>query len=486
MNPSLQKRALSGVKWSALERIGQQSVGFCVQLILARILAPEEFGLLAMVAVFVAICRGIADAGLHEAVVQSPILKPALVSSVFFANLMLGLILAGLLYLCSPYVADFYDEASLKGLLRVLSIALIVDGFARIQLSLLQRELRFKRLAIASLMGTVVSGVVAVVLAFLGHGVWALVWQIILQRFIVAIHVWFASDWKPSFSFSLTEIRGVMPFALPMFVSNLLNNVFQQIHVIVIGKITNPAQLGYYQRADAFKRMATSTSNTLMARISFPLFAKVQDDIPRLKRGFNRATRLLAFTFFPFMALLVAVAEPLVVTLIGEKWIASVLYLQLLCVGGSFHPIHAVNLSVIKALGKGRLFLKVEILKKLINFITLLITFSYGILAIIYGQVFVSILFLVINAYYNRKLICVTYAEQVCNLSASLFCSVLVGLCGFILVQSIDTNPFIELLVGGGFILILWCGLIYLFRRKFTVEISFFSSYVRNFLPFRI
>lgn len=481
---SLGGRATSGILWSAFERFGQQGLSFLVQIVLARLLAPEQFGLIAMVAVFVALCQGIADAGFHEAIIQKKELSDSLVSTVFYTNLLFACVLTVVLWFGAPYVADFYDQERLALLLRVLSIGLIIDGFARIQLTLLQKGMLFRKLATATLTASLLSGVVAVTLAFMGFGVWALIAQVLIQRSLVACMLWFQSDWRPVFSYSFVRLREILPFASRMFASNILNNVFQQVYVLFIGKIGSPVQLGYYQRADSFKRLASSASNTLMARITFPLFAQVQDDPVRLRRGFIKACQLLAFTFFPFMAVLAAVGEPLIVTLIGEKWLPALPYLQLLCIAGALHPVHAINLSLIKALGQGGLFLRLEIIKKSIIAAVLFMTFRHGVYTIVLGQVLCSILALAINAFYTRRLIDVSYGQQLRVFSGAVAVSLTIGyVIAMWFLPMLHLAPLLTLIVGLSASCVLWLITIFFWRSVFGEELKWFTGELSR-LPF--
>lgn len=477
MSSTLREKATSGVLWSAFERFSQQGVGFLVQIVLARLLAPEQFGLIAMVAVFVALCQGIADAGFHEAIIQKKELNDSLISTVFFTNLQLACFLTLGLWFGAPFVADFYGQDQLTILLRVLSIALIIDGFARIQLTLLQRGMLFRKLATATFVATVVSGIIAVVLAVLGLGVWALVVQVLLQRLVVASLLWGQSEWRPTLEYSLNCLKEVLPFASRMFASNLLNNVFKQIYVLFIGRVGSPVELGYYQRADSFKQLASSASNTLMARVTFPLFARVQDEPARLRRGFLRACQLLSFIFFPLMAILAAVSEPLIATLIGEKWLPAVPYLQLLCIVGALHPVHAINLSLIKALGQGGLFLRLEIIKKCIIAAVLFMTFRHGVYVVIIGQVFCNFLGLAINAYYTHRLIDVSYWQQLRVFLGAIAVSLSISYCVLAwILPLLRFAPFLNLVVGIAASGVIWLLGVYGLRRFFVQELQWFSG----------
>jgi len=427
-----------------------------------------------MVAVFVALCQGIVDAGFHEAIIQKKELDDSLISTVFFTNLLLSFLLAGGLWVGAPLVSDFYDQPLLTALLRVLCLGLLIDGLARIQLTLLQREMLFRKLATATLVASVLSGIVAVALALSGAGVWALVWQILLQRLFVAIMFWMQSPWRPQWLYSIKSLKEVLPFSLRMFASNFLNTIFQQIYVLVIGRVGSPVDLGYYQRADSFKRLASNTSNTLMSRVTFPLFAQVQDDLARLRRGFIKASQLLGFLFFPFMAVLAAVAEPLIVTLIGEKWLPAVPYLQLLCIIGALHPVHAINLSLLKALGQARLFLRLELVKKSVIVMVLLVTFRHGAYMIVVGQLFSSLLALCINGFFTHRLIKISYFQQLKMYVGSVILSIFVA-CAVseLLLLYVAAAP-LRLISALVLASVLWPLGVWLLRGIFTVELDWF------------
>ena len=477
MDDSLRRKATSGVLWSAFERFGQQGCAFVVQLALARLLVPEQFGLIAMVAVFVALCQGIADAGFHEAIIQKKELDDSLISTVFYTNLLLSGGLTLLLWVVAPFVASFYGQPELSLLLQVLSIGLLIDGFARIQLTLLQRGLLFRQLTVATLAANLVSGAGAVTLAFMGFGVWALIAQILIQRILVASMLWFQSGWRPVWSFSFVRLREILPFASRMFASNLLNTIFQQIYILVIGRVGGAVDLGYYQRANSFKNLASGSSHALITRIAFPLFAQVQDDPARLRRGFILTFRLLAFVFFPFMAMLAAVGEPLIVTLIGEQWLPAVPFLQLLCFVGALHPVHAINLSLIKALGQAGLFLRLEIIKKSVVVIMLLVAFPHGVYAIALGQVVCSIFALGINSFYTKKLVEVSYTQQFYLFSGSLAASLCLAYVTAVwFLPSIALAPPLELLLGLLVSGSIWLVAVFVGRSFFVRELNWFMS----------
>lgn len=419
---SLRQKAFSGVFWSAAQRGCDQGIHFVVSLVLARLLAPEQFGLLAMVTVFVTLATGFSDGGFSFAVIQRKKVTQTDLSSVFYFNLFLAGLMVGVLYVVAPAVAAFYRQPELTELLRFIAIAVPFAALGKIHLTKFSKELRFRTMLSATLPATVISGGVAITLAFQGWGVWALAYQAILQQGLRSLFAWFASSWRPSLEFSWASIRSMFPYGSRLAVAGFLNQAFENLYVLVIGRVFSPVDLGFYQRAQGFKRMTALNLNYVVGRVTFPVYSSIQDDPKRLKTVFIKTVFLLSLLCFPAMALMAGVAEPLIVTLIGEKWTPAAPYLSLLAVVGSMYPLNSINLSILKALGHSKLFLRLEILKRTLTLLVLFVTFRYGLYAILLGQIGTSLIALWINAFYNRQLIFTSYIEQVkvCTMPALL------------------------------------------------------------------
>lgn len=409
---SLRSRAASGFAWSFLERFGQQGVLFVVQLVLARLLAPEEFGLIAMVAVFIAISGAIIDCGFSRAIIQKKEVTNEDLSTVFYFNCLVSVALAFALWCLSPYIADFYEQPKLVSILRWLTVGLLFGAVSMVQVSILNKELKFKSLFASSFPSIIVSGVVGIAVALNGGGVWALVAQMLSEKFLCSIFLWFQVSWKPGFCFSGASLREMFPYGSRLALSSLLDQVFRNIYVLVIGKFFAPVDVGYFQRAKSFQQLPVGNFQSVLSRVAFPLFSSIKDDPVRMRRGMRKALLLGTMFAFPAMAGMAAVAEPLVVFLIGEKWLPIVPYLQLLCVVGALFPIHAINVNLLMAIGRADCFLRLEIIKKVLVIVNILITFRLGVTAMIYGMIVTSSIALAINTYYSRKFIDYGFRSQ--------------------------------------------------------------------------
>lgn len=409
---SLRQETYAGLGWSVIERFGLQGSQFIIGIVLARLLSPEEFGLVAMVMVFVAVGTTITDAGFSQAVIQKKNLSDTDLSTAFYLNIAIGAVVSGLVYLSAPWIAHFYRDSELVDILKFLSVAIFFSSLGQVHRSQLVRELKFKLSVLATLPATLIGGAITIVLALSGWGVWALVMNVLLVGAFRSVFFWFATGWRPTWVFSRRSLEEMLPFGSRLAAAGVLNSIFSNIYVLVIGRFFPPADVGFYQRASAFKRMASENLNSIVSRVLFPTFSKIQSDPERMRRVFVKAFSMLALVFFPIMGLMAGVAHPLIETLIGAKWLPSAPLLQLMCISGALYPLHAINLNVIKALGHSDKFLKIEIIKKALTVAVLFITVPLGVRAVIIGAVACSWLALWINSYYTRLLLDIGYKAQ--------------------------------------------------------------------------
>lgn len=376
-----------------------------VQLFLARLLAPAEFGLIAMVAVFIAISTNVMDAGFGRALIQRKEINDREISTVFYFNLLSGVAMMAVLFSIAPVVADFYEQPALREILRWLSLSLLLGSAGGVHATLLGRNMQFKKLFWVSFPATLFAGIIGIVFAFLGYGVWALVIQMISLQSFRSLALWFQTGWRPLLVFDVSALKSLFPFGSRLALSAIIASIFDNIYVLVIGKVFSPASVGFFQRARSFQQMPVSLVQSILGRVTFPLFASIQDDPVRLKRGMSKAIQLGSFFSITAMAGMAAVAEPMVVTLIGEKWMPSVPLLQVLCLGATLYPLHALNLDILMALGHSKLYLRLEIIKKGVVLLNILLTYRFGVQAMVYGIVVVSFACIYVNAYYTKKYI---------------------------------------------------------------------------------
>jgi len=474
MNPptELRRKAISGVLWSAIERFSQQAVSFIIQLILARLLAPEEFGLIAMVAVFIAISGVLIDAGFSRALIQRKQVSDSDLSTVFYFNLAVSILMAGAMYIIAPSIAGFYSQNELTDILRFLSVGLVLSAFGTVHRSILERKLQFKKTLWVSFPSTIISGGVGLLLAFQGYGVWALVAQTLVAQCIRSVFLWFQTGWRPTLTFDLTALKEMFPYGSKLALAAFLDQGFQNIYILVIGRVFSPVEVGLFQRARSLQKFPVDNVHGILARVTFPLFSSIQDDTIRLKRVMRKAIQVFSLAIFPSMALLAVAAEPIVFILIGEKWLPCVSYLQWLCVVGALYPLHAMNVNLLMAMGRSDLFLRLEIIKKTLLVVNVAITYRFGVQVMIYGMIVGSFLSLIINTFYTNKIVSYGLLEQIKDLRSVLVLSVLVFAVGSILSSMLELPSFALLCVLLLSSAVICVGALHFFDASLKQEIS--------------
>ena len=483
MRRNLKSQALNALFWSFLDRGGEHGIHFVVSVILARMLLPEQFGVIAMLAIFIALARSLIDSGFGSALIQKKEITQEDKCSVFYLNIVLGIVLAGLLCLIAPYIAAFYDVPLLTPLTRVLSIKLVTGSFGVVHMTLLSKQLDFKKHLKVRLISTGISGAVGILMAYYGFGVWSLVAQQLISSGVHTIFLWIFCSWRPSLTFSFLALRGLFSFGSKLLVSGIIDTFFRHIYLIIIGKVFTPAQLGHFGRARGIQQLPLDNLSMPVRRVTFPLFSTIQDDKERLKNVVRKAITTLILINFPMMIGLAVVAKSLVIVLLTEKWAPCIPYLRLLCVVGLLYPLHLVNVNVLNAQGRSDLFLHLEIVKKAFTVIAIAITWRWGIKALIYGQIVQSIIAYYINCYYTGKILKYNFQEQVADVLPYLFAAVLMG-AGVYTIQLITIeNPLILLVsqvVTGVILYIILC---HWFRLKaFKEAVSTVKPYLKRYI----
>jgi teichuronic acid exporter len=457
---SLRTKAISGVLWSAFERFGQVGCAFVLQIFLARLLAPEQFGLIAMVTVFITLSNVLIDAGFSQALIQRKEVSDLDVTTVFYFNLFIAVMLAAFLYWLAPFIAGFYEEEELTLIVRFLSINLLFAGLGAVHRAKLTREMRFKKLFYASFPATLLSGLVGIYLAYRGYGVWALVAQSLLMRASISSLFWVMTGWRPSLAFDFACIREMFPYGSRLALSGVLSNGFSNLYVLVIGKLFTPVDVGLFQRARLFQQLPVQNLQAVVGRVAFPLFSSVQDDPVRMKQGLRKAIRLVAWIALPCMAVLAGLSEPMVLVLIGEKWLACVPYLKLLCFVGALYPLHAMNLNLLAAMGRSDLFLRLEVIKKVLIVLNILATYRFGLHAMVLGMIVTSLFALLLNTYYTKKFVDYGIVQQFGDLYRLIVVSAVIWSVTTVCIVVFPEMPWAALLSGASCaVLIGFCGI---------------------------
>jgi O-antigen/teichoic acid export membrane protein len=391
--------------------------------------------------------------------------------SIFYFNIVVALAVAGLLCLVAPYIAAFYHQPILTPLTRALSLTIVINAFGLIQGTTLTKEINFKTQTKVSLIAGALSGIIGVTLAAKGFGVWSLVVQQISGSFLCTILLWLMTPWRPVLTFSLNSLREMFSFGSRVLASGMLNHIFENLYSLVIGKLFSPTDLGYFTRSYTLADTPAQTVGGVVGRVTFPVFSTIQDDPVRLKRGMKRALAILALVNFPMMIGLAVVARPLVLVLLTEKWAPSIPYLQLLCLAWLLFPMNMINLSILTASGRSDLFLRLEIIKKVLIIVNIAVTWRWGISAMICGIIIMSLISYYLNSYYTGDLIGYPIREQLRDSSSYAIMAVLMGMAvlgaGLLPFSSNWSMLSVQIAVG----VVIYVGLCRLFRLATFMEI---------------
>ena len=457
---SLKDKTVKGVVWSSVERFSVQGVQFVVMLVIARLLNPKDFGLVGMLAIFLAVAQSLIDSGFSQALIRKQDRTEVDNSTVFYFNIVVSAILYLIFYAIAPWVSDFYNEPQLCSLMRVLCLIVIINSFAVVQRAIYTVSINFKTQAKASFIAALASGLVGVWMAYNGYGVWTLVWQQLLNAGINTLLLWVYSNWYPRWEYSWKSFRELFAFGSKLLASGLLDTLYTNIYLLVIGKIFNAASLGYYTQADRFAKFPSSNLTGVMQRVTYPILCSIQDDDRRLRQDYRMLLRLSAFVIFPLMSLLAGVAYPLVELLLGAKWHFVATLMIPLFFTMMWYPIHSINLNLLQVKGRSDLFLRLEITKKIIGVTVLIISLPFGLLFMCYASIVTSIICLIVNTYYTGKLIQVGFLAQMKDLSWTLLLSLLMFTGVFLstmLWDSVVLQLLISILGGGLFYLGITC-----------------------------
>jgi len=462
---SLKKKTVKGVVWSSVERFSVQGVQFLVMLVIARLLDPKDFGLVGMLAIFLAVAQSLIDSGFSLALIRKQDRTEVDNSTVFYFNIVVSAVLYLILYAIAPWVSDFYDEPQLCSLMRVLCLIVIINSFAVVQRAIYTASINFKTQAKASFIAALASGLVGVWMAYNGYGVWTLVWQQLLNAGINTLLLWIYSNWYPRWVYSWQSFRELFAFGSKLLASGLLDTLYTNIYLLVIGKIFNAASLGYYTQADRFTKLPSSNITGILQRVTYPVLCSIQDDDERLREDYRKLLRLSAFVIFPMMCFLAGVAYPLVELLIGEKWRFAATLIIPLSFNMMWWPIHAINLNLLQVKGRSDLFLRLEIIKKIIGVTVLVLSIPFGLLFMCYAGIVTSIICLVINTYYTGKLIQVGFLMQMKDLSGTLIVSIAIFVVAYFLTL-LSENVIIQLLLAVLISAVLFVSTVYLLKFK--------------------
>ncbi|MGI6614339.1 MAG: lipopolysaccharide biosynthesis protein [Fastidiosipila sp.] len=420
-------RIISSLFWKFMERGGSQAISFLISIALARLLMPEDYGTIALVTVFTSIAALFVESGFGTALIQKKEVDEVDYSSVFFVNLSISLLLYAVLFLMAPSISRFYKIPEITPIIRVLSVTLIFGALNAVQNAIISRTLQFKLLFVRSTGALVISGTVGIALAYAGFGVWALVWQSIANRFFITAILWFTLRWRPHFQFSTDRVKEHFSFGWKVLAASLLTTGYREARSLIIGKMYQPATLGYYNRGSKFPSLIVSNIDGSIQAVMFPVLASQQDNRSKVKSMMRRSITSSSFIVFPLMVGLAVISEPLVLLLMTEKWLPAVPYIRIFCASYALYPIHSANLEAIKGLGYSGTYLRLNVIRRIIGILILIITAFWGPYAIALGQVLNGIIASFVNAHPNKKLLLYGYKEQITDILPSLILSIVMG-----------------------------------------------------------
>lgn len=443
---NLKKVAVKGLFWSAMERFGAQGIQFIFGIMITRILMPEDYGLLGMILIFMAVGQTLIDSGFGSALIWKKTPSENDYSTVFFFNISISVVLYAVFFFIAPLISRFYSEPLLINLIRVICLNFIFLSFSLIQQTILQKKVDFKLLAWINITGSLLAGIIALVMAMRGFGVWALVWQILIKSLVTSALLWVFNKWRPLMEFSWLSLKELFNYGAKLTGAGLIYTIFQYFYNNVIGKLFTVEALGFYTKAVQLQEFPVKTIGSVFQRVAFPVFATIQDENERLRNAVGKTLRTMAFINFPIMIGLIAVADNLIVALLTEKWLPASGYFKLLCLIGLFYSFHVVFGEILKTKGKSNWILNLEIISKAIMVINIIVTWRWGITAIILGQMVVVIVTHFIDSWYIWKLVGYSLWLQVKDVFVYFAISVVMYLL-VVAVSHFIGNPVVSLIV---------------------------------------
>lgn len=469
---SLKSKTITGVLWSAVDNFAAQAITFLVGIILARLLTPAEFGLIGMLAIFISVSETFINSGFTNALIRKNDATETDYSTVFYFNLAAGITLFLILLFSAPLIGRFFNEPQLVPIVRVLAIGLIISSLTIIQRTTLTKRIDFKLQAKISLISGILSGVIAIAMAYKGFGVWSLVVKTLSAQAITSLLLWLWNRWRPTLVFSRKSFKELFSFGSKLLASGLIDTLYQNMYYVIIGKFFSPADLGFFTRAKGFVDLPSTNLDAVMTRVTYPVLSQMQDDKVKLKAGYKRMIKSIMFISSVLLVGMAAIAEPMIITLIGEPWRQAILYLQIISFIGMLYPLHALNLNMLQVLGRSDLFLRLEIIKKIISIPAIVIGVLISIEAMLIGMCFNSLIAYFINSYWSGKFINYPMREQVIDILPGLGIALLMGVgvyfAGLLLPFSYLIRLIIQLALGA----ILTIGISELLKPEAYIELK--------------
>lgn len=458
MSHNIRSKTIRGVGWSFADNIFNQGITFLVGLVLARLLTPEEYGLIGIITIFIAVFNSIVDSGFSNALIRKNNTEAIDFNTVFITNMVLSIVLFFTLFFIAPAIAQFFSQPTLEPLTKVMASIVIINAIAIIPRTIFVKRVDFKTQTKISVIASLTSGVAGIIMALAGFGVWSLVAQQVSRQLLNTIFLWLWAKWYPKLQFSIQSFKELFGFGWKLLVSGLIDTIWKEIYQVVIGKCYSAEILGQYTRAQQFGSIFSSNLTAVVQRVSYPVLSEIQDDKVRLKYAYKKVIKVTMLVTFCCMLGLAAVAKPMILFLIGEQWLPAVPLLQIICLNMMLYPLHAINLNMLQVQGRSDLFLKLEIIKKAIAVIPLVLGIFVGIYWMLWSSVVIGFISYYLNAYYSGRFLDYSIWEQIKDILPSfavaavmaiiVLCLTFINLPSFVLLM-------MQLIVGGVLFIIL-------------------------------
>lgn len=427
MGDNLKQKMIGALAWSTIDRFGQQAVQLVIGMILARLLSPDDYGLLGMVMIFAALSFVLVESGFGQALIRKTDATETDYNTIFYFNIGVSILLYILLFFLAPHIAIFFNQPQLVSISRVIFIAILFNAFYLVPFSKLGKAMDFKSLAKINLLSTVGSGLIGIIMAFLDYGVWSLVVQQVMYHFLRMISFHLFVKWRPSALFSFSVIRNFWKFSIHLLGTSVLNVIFNYLFVIILGKFYHRSEVGYYTQGNKLSETFNFTFVSILVGSTYSIFSQIQNDDERFRRIFREIAQKTAIVTFPIMLGLIAAATPLVDVAWSDKFLPSVPYFQLLCLASLFSPLYTLNISALNSRGESKVTFRLEIIKKILILISLGITFSFGIFTMLWGYAIASIISYLISIVYLKKSLNHYIKHQIQDFSQSLGIGLLIA-----------------------------------------------------------
>lgn len=429
----LKDKTVKGVGWSAIDNVAQYAVSFVVSIVLARLLSPDDYGLLGIIAIFTAVCTALINGGFTNALIRKKDVTDEDYNTVFITNLGMSLLLYAIIFFCSPLIASFFSRVELIALTRVSSLGMVIGALAMVQQTRLTKRIDFKTQTKITIFASIVSGVIGIIMALFGFGVWALVAQSLSSHLFRTVLLWYYNKWLPKIAFSTGSFKDLFGFGWKIMLSGLMDTVWKELYQVIIGKFYSPATLGQYTRAKDFSRLFSSNLTNVIQRVTFPVLSDIQDDKARMISAYRRIIKTTMFVTTICMFFIGAISEPLLYCLIGPQWYEAATYLPLICIAGTLYPLHAINLNMLQVQGRSDLFLVLEIIKKIIALGPLFVGAFVGIMPMLYTNLSTGIIAFFLNSYFTGKKLGYTSWMQIKDVAPSYIVATIIALSVFFL-----------------------------------------------------